>query len=284
MRARALFELAHHLQPFLPLQRQLARGRRAPLYSALFAVRVIRRHVLLAVANRIRGLADRPIPMHAQNLTFFVGPTLDESGPLFEVFRTHLYDRLPGFAAQQGDVVVDIGANIGAFSLFQAQRGAIVYAYEPNPACFERLSRAIEHNHLAARVYASNQAVGAVVGHGTLEVLPMATPSGVMHWDPAGPTRVTTLAEICAVHNLAQIDLLKIDTEGSELAILQGAGDTLARVQRVLLEYHSTALLDACSRLLAQHGFVIEKHLRQVPLPQVGVLYASRAPGRRAAL
>src|SRR5579875_3550383 len=124
----ALSRLTQRLRPFLQLQRRLEQGSNSPVYSALFSLQVIRRHTALLLAHRLELLADRPMLVHSQGLAFYVNPTLYEVGPLLEVFRTRVYDRLPEYAAQQGEIVIDIGTNIGAFTLLQAQRGATVYA------------------------------------------------------------------------------------------------------------------------------------------------------------
>src|SRR5439155_18920994 len=51
------------------------------------------------------------------------------------------------------------------------------------------------------------------------------------------------------------VDLLKVDTEGAELEILQGAGAVLRRTQRVVLEFHSPELRDGCAKFLKSAGF-----------------------------
>ena len=61
---------------------------------------------------------------------------------LDEIFVQKFYLQ-EGISISPGDIVLDVGANIGAFTLFAAQHGARVYAYEPIPATFELLQRNI---------------------------------------------------------------------------------------------------------------------------------------------
>jgi FkbM family methyltransferase len=66
--------------------------------------------------------------------------------------------------------------------------------------------------------------------------------------------QVTTIDEYCASHRL-QPTLLKIDVEGYELEVLNGARLTLRRVAAVILEAHSPELLSGCAQSLHEHGF-----------------------------
>jgi hypothetical protein len=72
------------------------------------------------------------------------------------------------------------------------------------------------------------------------------------------------------------IDLLKIDVEGGEIDVLQGAIDTLGRTDRVMVEYHSLALRQQLYEAMQNRGFVPVEDILCYP-PDVGVLYARRA-------
>jgi FkbM family methyltransferase len=64
---------------------------------------------------------------------------------LYEIFVEKLYLQ-EGISILPGDIVFDVGANIGVFTLCAAQHGARVYAFEPVPSTFEVLQRNI-HLH-----------------------------------------------------------------------------------------------------------------------------------------
>jgi FkbM family methyltransferase len=152
--------------------------------------------------------------------------------------------RWPGLTPEAGWRVVDVGANIGVFSLWAERLGANVTAYEPEPRTFASLVA-----NVAGRRVSPHQA--ALVG----EAVPTVrlylsdrdstrnTVSG-KEIESAQPLRdfvdvpTVTLAEIVG----DGCDLLKLDCEGTEFEALVGADDdTLRRAQRIILEFHRIA-------------------------------------------
>jgi hypothetical protein len=83
---------------------------------------------------------------------------------------------------------------------------------------------------------------------------------------------------------MSRIDLLKVDVEGAEMEVLRGASRVLGITQRIVLEFHSHALLLQVQEILARNGFVIELNVEYYPgdeakgQEEVGILYAARAP------
>ena len=152
------------------------------------------------------------------------------------------YDR-PGFVPRRGDVVVDIGANVGVFSVRSAMRGATVRAYEPHPGTFAYLLR----NAKGRRIECHQAAVMPQAGTTTLFLDP--------HYD----TRHSTLGreqrtgeelrdsiEVPTVTLADAIgdgcDLLKVDCEGVEFELLDATpSDRLRRASRIVAELHGDA-------------------------------------------
>lgn len=145
-----------------------------------------------------------------------------------------------------GDVAIDAGANIGWYSLLLdrlAVPGASVFAFEPDPATFARLQGNLARN-AAAHVEALQAALGAECGTARLARYKdsnngrhslLAADSG------AGTVQVPVLmlASFWEARALGArpLRLLKVDVEGFEYFVLQGAGALLARCERLLLEY-----------------------------------------------
>lgn len=92
-----------------------------------------------------------------------------------EIFVDHLYERV---AIGDGDVIFDVGANIGFFMLLmnQLHEKATVYAFEPIPQIFNVLTaNAKKHNHLDLHLY--NQGVAEKVGRDTFAYFPRTATS-----------------------------------------------------------------------------------------------------------
>jgi FkbM family methyltransferase len=204
-----------------------------------------------------------------------------ESSAFREILLDNVYERLDDFIPSPEWTVLDIGANIGVFSMRQARRGARVYAFEPNPECFRRLTSAIDANRLSDMITAFNCALGAVPGIGLLTVSTNTCTGSVMAVRPAGDvSRITvevkSLDGVLASLGLKRIDLVKIDVEGAEVDVLQGASEVLAMVNRIVLEYHSEQLLEAVVAYLSGFGF--KQRLLTCAKPNLGIVYLQRAP------
>lgn len=176
---------------------------------------------------------------------------------------------------RSGMTVVDAGANWGYFTLLSAHRvgrSGRVLALEPDPRVFALLQRNLSLNDLP-HVRALPLAAGASPGTLTLDGYnPSATNRGVSRIHAsADPLSATTFSVTCepldhllTAQAIDIVDLLKIDVEGAEDAVLAGMTDGLRahRYRRVLLELHPALLaergvtVDACCRTLAAAGYI----------------------------
>lgn len=146
-----------------------------------------------------------------------------------------------------GGIALDIGANVGAYSLLLGQwagPAGAVYAFEPAPQAFDGLVRHIALNGLGATVRPIRAAVGDVPSDAHFVVSPTAgegrLAASAEERARAIPVPVTTIDEFCARERIVP-DLIKIDVEGSETAVLRGARETLRRCRErtaVFLETH----------------------------------------------
>jgi len=154
-----------------------------------------------------------------------------------------------------GSTFVDVGANIGVYAGWASRLvgpGGRVLAFEPVPATRDYLEHVIALNHLD-NLQLIPEAVGAQSGTVTLWVLPRA--SGLTTALPptagsaAQPVEVplTTLDDELAARGGPAPALVKIDVEGLEIAVLQGAARTLAgpTPPAVVFETHGPYLVRA---------------------------------------
>ena len=131
-----------------------------------------------------------------------------------------------------GATVLDIGANIGAYTLLFAtwvEARGHVYAFEPAAASRAGLARHLAINGLADRVAIRREAVSNVSGmrrfveHGTDGANRIARPSDAH----AVEVPALTIDDVCTASRLIP-DVIKIDVEGAELDVLRGARRTIA--------------------------------------------------------
>lgn len=142
-------------------------------------------------------------------------------------------------------IVVDIGANIGAFCVYAKLYGAKrVIAFEPNKESFEILQKNITENGFEDSVTALNIAVSSEDDQRVY--IPIASdPNNItsrqVENEDSGFTEVKTikLATILDRYRIEQLDLLKVDCEGAEYEIIDACDrDTFNRIKRLRFEYH----------------------------------------------
>ncbi len=145
---------------------------------------------------------------------------------------------------QGGDVVIDIGAHVGVFSLFAAYRGARVYSFEPYPPNYSLLLDNLLVNAVHNRVSPFNVAVWHQRGEALLGVdeANMGAHSLLKVTGQRLAVKAVTLDEIFAGHSIENCRLLKIDAEGAEYPILYTSPpELLARIEMISCEYHQFA-------------------------------------------
>lgn len=145
--------------------------------------------------------------------------------------------------------VFDVGANIGDWTLGVLGRypGAHVHAFEPSPDIYMRM---------VARVSAMNvklNPVGVGAKHGSLEFFEYGT-SAISSFHPRADSLpkkthkvdMVSIADYCQETQVNHIDFLKIDTEGHDFYVLQGAEPLLKNQQVDVIQFeYGPANIDA---------------------------------------
>ncbi len=182
------------------------------------------------VATKIFGIPDDE---YSENLAAHAA----QNGTLLK-----LLDTLPTNAT-----VIDVGANIGVTSAMASRyvKGGRVVAIEPSSKAYECLHKTVSDNSLT-NVTALNIAAGSSAGHiGFVEsnFLAGSYVAADAREDSQGLVEVVTLDDICRMQELSRVDLVKIDVEGFELDVLQGATQLIEKYNPMfLVEFNSFAL------------------------------------------
>lgn len=138
---------------------------------------------------------------------------------------------------KDSNVVFDVGANIGKYSeeILRISPNSTVYAFEPHPETFKKLSTAIH----SMQFHPQNAAVGDEPGK--FPLYDYQEGDGSAHAslfravieDFRGQKTVShevaviTLSDFMKEKNISSVDLLKIDTEGNEMRVIRGTLDFL---------------------------------------------------------
>ena len=172
-----------------------------------------------------------------------------------EIFHRSSYDF--SFDTRPGDTVFDVGANIGVFSISQAQKlgAGRVYAFEPDPRAYTRLLRNLEANHVN-NVISVPKAVWNSAGRAQLQMTDHTTSSTLssVRQDTVVIDTIS-LDVFVRTRKIGRIGLLKIDVEGAELEVLRGADALLRRTRQIVLECHSEALRTGVKDFLSSRHF-----------------------------
>jgi FkbM family methyltransferase len=165
-----------------------------------------------------------------------------------EIFKDKDHNKLPTFPSKNDLIIIDLGANEGFYTLMVKKLApkSRVIAVEPNPSAFKTLKKNIEANKLE-NVIAVNKAVSSKNGKIIFEIVKGRTTVGALKVYRKYRKRYklekisvssVTLEKLCNTYKIDNIDLLKIDIEGSELEILKSSKNVLPRVRKVVIEYH----------------------------------------------
>lgn len=199
----------------------------------------------------------------------------DDRVVIAEVWTENVYRMVPERIAP-GDVVLDLGANVGAFTVLAARLGAVVTAVEPDPRNVDTLRENLDANGATEAV----RVIEGAAGDGR-HAFGRFVPDEFT--DPGGGGTVQPGAGDVAMYSLSGLldpsqdtAVVKCDIEGGEWAVFGTADpETLSRIRYLTMEWHAPvpggALGDLVQRLSETH------HVDVIGRPSAGgMLYADR--------
>lgn len=164
-----------------------------------------------------------------------------------------------------GMTAIDVGANIGAYTLDLARAvgpGGTVIACEPTDAAFARLVANVEANSPASDCVRVRQmmllgSIEAALPDGVMSSWPLDPDAGVhptmrgrlMSTDNAS---VTTMDALAREEGLERVDLVKLDVDGHECEVIDGSGEVLERHRPVIVSEIAPHALEAAGRTIGE--------------------------------
>lgn len=161
-----------------------------------------------------------------------------------EIWGSEVYTSGGFYQPRDGDVILDVGANVGAFSLWAIAQapGARVIAVEPsseNFAVLERNMRAARHPVAMHQVAIGGRRGKGHMVDGGRRSIEHRLAAGSASGSSGGDVEVLTLEDLLQLAGASDVDFLKMDIEGSERDVFAGAAPELLRhFRRISLEYH----------------------------------------------
>lgn len=149
-----------------------------------------------------------------------------------------------GFEIKENDLIIDIGAHIGMFSILAgkfAPKGK-VYAFEPSEENFNLLKENIELNKME-NVVPINKAIAKESGIREFALSPDDPAGHAIPYEETNRQKIKVqtinLDDFVKENNINKIDFLKMDCEGAEYEILFNcSSETLQKIGKISMEYH----------------------------------------------
>lgn len=191
---------------------------------------------------------------------------------LFTEYESKIFNY---FLPNRGDIVIDIGANVGFFSLYASKRvgnEGLVISIEPLPDAYECLKKNIEINQI------KNILAIQIALHSSKTSIPLYRTRGYFESATSNIpifqnlikkkdliiaktyyVQTKTLDEIVKEINVKKIDWIKIDVDGLEYEIIQGAEEVIAKFRpKIIIEIHDKNIGEKIKETLKSFGYSIK--------------------------
>jgi FkbM family methyltransferase len=195
----------------------------------------------------------------------------------FIVMTRHEDDIIERFLPKQGDIVVDIGAHMGRYTIIGSKRvgaqGKVV-AIEAHPSNFEMLNRNIKLNQLTnviplnyavfsketkIKLYLPDEESGYTMHHSIMSNY-VFTKYKDKTEDKFVEVSANTLDYFLQLEGITDVNWIKIDVEGAEFEVLKGAHNVLSNSKNIslLIEVHGKDTYEPIIESLRSYNFKID--------------------------
>jgi len=225
----------------------------------------------LQSADRAMGIGPFRIAMHQYGVAFRVIGQQAFSG-IREMYVRDVYLNNGTLQIRDGDIVLDLGANMGNFTNLALAHGdnVRVIAVEPGRGANDQFWRSVSLNiGFGDRVTLVQSLLGE----------PCARQEGTNGDSQYQGAHYMTESELIQVAGIERVDFLKCDIEGGEFALLGPNSRLLELAKNLAVEVHSFAgNVETFIQMLGEKGFEI-RHVKRDPDGTATVLAARRGRG-----
>jgi FkbM family methyltransferase len=199
-------------------------------------------------------------------------PDLDTA---YEIFLARAYQKPTQVPEVSPHLIVDIGANVGYSIVYLAHEypNANFVSFEPHPIHFAMLEQHLKINHLSSRVHIENSAVSNC---NTKMFLENAGCQSALVEDDRSNCLLVNVCDFFTWIGTQTVDLLKMDIEGGEYAILNDPRFETVNVSTIVMEWHNTKETPDgcqwCSNRLISLGYEITHS--NLKFSDFGILWA----------
>lgn len=172
---------------------------------------------------------------------------------------------------ESGDIVFDIGANVGSFSIFAAKKGAKVIAFEPDPYNLRYIKKNISINNLEDLVIIYPFAVSNIEGVANLSINDNHACGSIFdktNMEKILEVNTITIDKVVEELKIDKINFLKIDVEGAEYLILKSIPNKIFDIiNNIAGEFHlfksnnKEFNYKSIKRILKPHFYKVENRL-----------------------
>jgi FkbM family methyltransferase len=195
----------------------------------------------------------------------------------FIVMTRHEDDIIERFLPKQGDIVVDIGAHMGRYTIISSKRvgaNGKVVAIEAHPSNFEMLNSNIKLNQLTnviplnyaaysketkIKLYLPDEESGYTMHHSIMSNY-VFTKYKDKTEDKFVEVSANTLDYLLQLNEITDVNWVKIDVEGAEFEVLKGASNVLSKSKDIalLIEVHGKDTYEPIIESLRSYNFKID--------------------------
>lgn len=175
--------------------------------------------------------------------------------PLCRLFRSLRLIRLFQYEKEvvsllitmSGDLFVDVGANYGFYSLLLSPYFTRIIVIEPSPKIFQKLHRTVEslipNGKFVEKAITNYEGVGnfCIANEVKSSHFLLDTKSDLWHrsgWIPQRTVQIPTTTLFQLLQKESKIDLIKVDVEGAEWEVVDGAMQIMEKIGAWLIEVH----------------------------------------------